>query len=914
MKVAVEVLEAQELMLKDGGGTASAFVEVDFDGQRRRTRTKPYDLNPFWNEVLLFDVADPLDLPSRTIHVAVYHDRSAGGGYQQGRSFLGRVRLSGSSVAPSRAEAALQVCSLGRRRFFSRVRGDLSLRLFALPTSSKASSSHVPSTSTTVPETHPSEKPPPATKNSKVFHTVGFEPARTRTKEFTSMEQNHSRSHHFRAEAPPPPPAMRMEAPPQPKSDYGLKETQPPVAARRGYRGGAKISNTYDLVEQMEYLFVHIVKARNLPAMDITGSLDPYVEVRLGNFVGKTKHVEQNRNPEWDQVFAFSKEQLQADRLEVWMKDRDVLRDGLVGKVSLPLVEVPWRLPPDSPLAPQWYRLEDERREEVGRGQLMMAVWKGSQADEAYPEAWHSDAHAIPLEAVRHTRSKVYFTPRLCYLRVHAIAAQADHRRIMQAQWFDLSKPTFFSEDAAAASEERRRESKFSSKLHLRIFYDAGYHVIDEPIQYSSDFQPSSKPLRRQSIGILELGILGAKDLVLMKSGNGGATTGAYCVAKYGPKWVRTRTLLGSLSPKWNEQYTWDVFDPCTVLTIAVFDNCQLHHNATKNGNGSKDQRIGKIRIRLSTLETNKLYTHYYPLLSLQPSGLKKIGELHLAIRFTCTAWTNMVTLYTKPMFPKMHYVKPIPVIQMNYLRTQAMGVVMSRLGRAEPPLRREVVEYVLDVGSHLFSVRRSKTNFGRVVLLLSGVTVVARWFDGIRNWKNPATTILVHALFLILMFYPSLILPTVFLYLLAIGAWNYGSRPTEPPHMDTELSCAESVTTEDLDEEFDPFVTRRSIEVVRRRYDRLRSVAGRVQELVGFLATQGERVQGLLSWRDTRATAIFIVFSAILAVVFYATPIRMVLVLVGLYVLRHPRFRSKMPSVPYNFFRRLPARSDMLL
>lgn len=497
---------------------------------------------------------------------------------------------------------------------------------------------------------------------------------------------------------------------------------------------------------------------------------------------------------------------------------------------------------------------------------------------------------------------------------------QADSRKIMPALWFDLSDPT----DTTTNSEERRRESKkFSSKLHLRIFYDAGYHVIDEPIQYSSDFQPSSKPLRKQSIGILELGILSAKDLVPMKASNinGVATsTDAYCVAKYGPKWVRTRTLLGSLSPKWNEQYSWDVFDPCTVLTIAVFDNCQLHYN-NYNGNetagnviSSKDRRIGKIRIRLSTLETNKLYTHYHPLLSLEPSGLKKMGELHLAIRFTCTAWTNMLSLYMKPMFPKVHYIKPIPVIQMNYLRTQAMVLLMSKLARAEPPLRKEVVEYVLDVGSHPFSMRRSKANFGRMALVFSGGPAMARWFDGIRNWKNPVTTLLVHVLFLILVFYPALILPTVFLYLFAIGVWNYGSRPTEPPHIDTELSCAESATTEDLDEEFDTFVTRRPIEVVRRRYDRLRSVAGRVQELVGFFATQGERVQGLLSWRDPRATAIFTVFSAILAVLFYATPIQLVLVLAGLYLLRHPRFRRKMPSVSHNFFRRLPAKSDMLL
>ncbi|KAK0575640.1 hypothetical protein LWI29_004348 [Acer saccharum] len=96
-------------------------------------------------------------------------------------------------------------------------------------------------------------------------------------------------------------------------------------------------------------------------------------------------------------------------------------------------------------------------------------------------------------------------------------------------------------------------------------------------------------------------------------------------------------------------------------------------------------------------------------------------------------------------------------------------------------------------------------------------------------------------------------------------------------------------------------------------RYDRLRSVAGRVQTVVGDLASQGERAQAILSWRDPRGTAIFI-FSLIWAVCLYITPFQVIAVLVGLYLLRHPRFRSKLPSVPVNFFKRLPSKADMLL
>jgi hypothetical protein len=49
----------------------------------------------------------------------------------------------------------------------------------------------------------------------------------------------------------------------------------------------------------------------------------------------------------------------------------------------------------------------------------MLAIWWGTQADEAFPDAWHSDTgdHA-------HFRSKMYSSPRLWYLRVKVVEAQ----------------------------------------------------------------------------------------------------------------------------------------------------------------------------------------------------------------------------------------------------------------------------------------------------------------------------------------------------------------------------------------------------------------------------------------------------------------------------------------------------------
>jgi len=131
---------------------------------------------------------------------------------------------------------------------------------------------------------------------------------------------------------------------------------------------------------------------------------------------------------------------------------------------------------------------------------------------------------------------------------------------------------------------------------------------------------------------------------------------------------------------------------------------------------------------------------------------------------------------------------------------------------------------------------------------------------------------------------------------------------------MNTRISQADVVHPDEMDEEFDTFPTSKNPDLVRMRYDRLRSVAGRIQTVVGDLASQGERIHALLSWRDPRATSLFITFCLLAALVLYVTPFQMVAGLAGFYFMRHPRFRHRLPSAPINFFRRLPARTDSML
>ncbi|KAJ0691947.1 putative C2 domain, phosphoribosyltransferase, C2 domain superfamily [Helianthus annuus] len=1012
-KLVVEILGAHNLMPKDGEGSSSAFVEVEFEGQRQRTQVKYKDLNPVWNEKLVFHVNDVVDLPYRTIEVNVFNEKRS----NNSRNFLGKVRVSGTSIArEGHEEVVPQLHTLDKRSLFSHVRGEITFKLYlsvkeqvkgggdgggvvvsggVLKKSKKFQQQQQQSTNGVV-STHQGQENKKMTRPDPNHMTHKPDPTTNELKPvvITSI---------------PGPPISAVGAAVNGgagggaangnrvgvfsggSNEYGLKETNPHLGG--GHLNKDKTSATYDLVEQMQYLYIRVVKGRDIP---VVNGGEVVAEVKLGNYRGITKRVALN-NAEWDQVFAFSKDTIQSSMVEIFVKERD--KDEYLGRVWFDLNEVPKRVPPDSQLAPQWYRMDDKRGERSKGGEVMLAIWFGTQADEAFSEAWHSKAANVHLDGLCSIQSKVYLSPKLWYLRVSVIEAQdvvlgekgsglmrypelnvkvqvgnqvLKTRAAPAIAGRSLSNP-FWNEDlmfvvaepfedfvmlsvedrVGPAREEvlgrvmlpvslitRRLDSKevasrwynldghfgnpneakavvrFASRIHVRATLDGGYHVLDEATMYSSDVRPTAKQLWKPHIGVLEMGILGASNLMPMKIKEGkGGSTDAYCVAKYGQKWVRTRTVVDSLAPKWNEQYTWEVFDPCTVITIGVFDNSRVDKNPSGGGGGgTRDSRIGKVRIRLSTLESDRVYTHAYPLLMLHPSGMKKMGELHLAVRFSCANMVNMLHMYTMPLLPKMHYVQPLSVTQLDSLRYQALNVVASRLSRSEPSLGREVVEYMLDHDSHMWSMRKSKANFFRLTNVLSWLVFVNRLIEGMRNWNMPVYSSMFVLTFMIMVLMPELIVPSILLGFAVIGLWKYRFRPRNPPHMDTRLSHAEGVHPDELDEEFDSFPTSRSAEIVRIRYDRLRSVAGRIQTVVGDMATQGERFQALLSWRDPRASFLFVVVCFFAAIGFYLVPIRWVVAVWGLYILRPPRFRNKLPSSAVCFFKRLPTMADSML
>ncbi|GMP98235.1 hypothetical protein CsSME_00046203 [Camellia sinensis var. sinensis] len=980
-KLIVEVCNAKNLMPKDGQGTASAYVIVDFDGQRRRTKTKFRDLNPEWDEKLEFLVNEVDSMATEILELNVYNDKKTG----KRSIFLGKVKIAGSTFVKSGSET-LVYYPLEKRSVFSQIKGEIGLKVWYVDENpDPAESPPETEQKSDTPAPPAAEENPPEKEEEKKEEEKPVEEAKKEEKqpENTKTEETPA------AAPPPPPPAAEAENPPIAQADKQKEKAivgkRPDIESNelelRSIAGDRSLLSSYDLVNRMPLLFVRVVKVKRAnPEAD---SSSVYAKLVIGTHSIKTKN---QPDKDWDQVFAFHKEDLNSTSLEVsvWVekKEAENSTETSLGTVWFDLQEIPKRVPPDSPLAPQWYTLEGSPEDSPGND-VMLAVWIGTQADEAFQEAWQSDSGGLIPE----TRAKVYLSPKLWYLRLTVIQTQDLQlgsgaepkvknpdlyvKAQLGPQLFKTSRTTVGSSSSSSnptwnedlvfvaaepfepflvitvedvsnshtvghakvhmASVDRRTDDRseprsrwfnligdenrpYAGRIHVRVCLEGGYHVLDEAAHVTSDVRAAAKQLAKPPIGLLEVGIRGATNLLPVKTKDGTrGTTDAYVVAKYGPKWVRTRTILDRFNPRWNEQYTWDVYDPCTVLTIGVFDNGRYNHG-DEAGKPGKDVRIGKLRVRLSTLDTNRVYMGSYSLTVLLPGGAKKMGEIEIAVRFSCSSWLSLIQAYASPMLPRMHYVRPLGPAQQDILRHTAMRMVTARLARSEPALGQEVVQFILDSDSHMWSMRRSKANWFRVVGCLTKFATFARWLEGIRTWVHPPTTVLVHLLVLAIVLCPHLILPTVFMYIFFIVGLRFRYVQRVPLTIDPRISCVDAVGLDELDEEFDGFPTTRSGDQVRIRYDRLRALASRAQTLLGDVAAQGERLEALMNWRDPRATGIFVVVCLMASLVFYVVPFKAFVVGSGFYYLRHPRFRDDMPSVPVNFFRRLPSMSDQIL
>ena len=443
LKLGVEVVSAHNLMPNDGKGTSNHFVELHFDGQRLRTALttiREKDLDLVWKEVLYFNISNPSSLSNLHLDAYVYSETKG----TRSRSELGKACLTDKSFAVPYDDAVVYPYPLVKKHVMSSsMKGKLALIVYLIDDQTHKSCSNL------LPAFDPSAGPDPLANQTAQPQVHVLNPMPTtapvsnnRAESIcTNQNQQHSSTTMSQELVKYSPHGVKSELQQtiqmyplssQEPVDCTLKEISPYLG--RGQVVGSHVMRladkpASDLVEQMQYLFVRVVNARELPAMgEIPGSLDPFVEVRVGKYRARTEPFDnQRQDPVWNEVLTFSRDQMRSKVIEVVVKDKVHDNDDEpVGIIRFDLNGVPTRIPPEDPLAPEWHQLEDKQTGEKTKGELMLAVWMGTRADEAFDDAWDSDAAAALVDGsmAAYIRRQVYFSPSLWYVRVEIIQAE----------------------------------------------------------------------------------------------------------------------------------------------------------------------------------------------------------------------------------------------------------------------------------------------------------------------------------------------------------------------------------------------------------------------------------------------------------------------------------------------------------
>ena len=131
--------------------------------------------------------------------------------------------------------------------------------------------------------------------------------------------------------------------------------------------------------EETSSLTVHLLAARDLKALDMNGTSDPYCVLSLGKHKPARSNVHYKTcNPVFKEKFEFSNPTL-SDTLEVEVFDKDLAFDDLIGAVRIPLDEVNNQTQNYQP--PQWYPVIDGDDCLVGELLLHLRLPTGKKED-----------------------------------------------------------------------------------------------------------------------------------------------------------------------------------------------------------------------------------------------------------------------------------------------------------------------------------------------------------------------------------------------------------------------------------------------------------------------------------------------------------------------------------------------------
>lgn len=390
-----------------------------------------------------------------------------------------------------------------------------------------------------------------------------------------------------------------------------------------------------------------------------------------------------------------------------------------------------------------------------------------------------------------------------------------------------------------------------------------------------------------------------------------------FCVFKFENIWARTKlekpNRYGKLKFEWEGRYP--VLNPAAILYMAVV--AKPSAKEAKTGNLGSFIFIGKLRVRISTIKSNKTVPANLIFLNERKKGGNVVGRASFNFFLEIESQKVRASGYAAPPFPKENYVHGTTGL-MRQLNKDRRKLVVEWVNAANPGIPIIAVEAIEDVENEDFQMSRLKTNFRRIKLAIASLLKAKAYFDVVASWKYPWLSRAGMVFCIFTAYHPQIV---IFCFLLYLAALCYKSKPEEfglPMGMEHDkVSMAEADDTDEKEkvkgvqlevQAKNPYL------VLKGKYESVINIMFKVQTFADMFASFLERLIALATWADPLATSILLVvilvFCAILAVLGFRPLISALLC----FLIRPPRMRSPWTPGPISFFLKLPSRGDRLV
>lgn len=266
---------------------------------------------------------------------------------------------------------------------------------------------------------------------------------------------------------------------------------------------------------------------KNVELMAIVDKSDPYVRLSLGSQEHKTHTIDNDLNPRWNShAFDFEIRYMQKERLTLEVFDSNSMRpDTFMGRLVLPVDRLCARPNESLPIR--------ERLQDVSQGEIELEV----RFD---PDSQLSSRGTVG--ALSQTR----------------VVPNPNAKNKERFHTGELDRQSF----ASGGSVPDRQRANSNSSL-----------TSGDLQRQASHSAKSGKAHKLGTIGVVEVKVVAAYNLVNTDSGILGDVSDPYVKVRLGKTEHRTKTIDNDLNPRWDAApFHFDVTDMEDVLHVEVWD------------------------------------------------------------------------------------------------------------------------------------------------------------------------------------------------------------------------------------------------------------------------------------------------------------------------------------------------------